>query len=62
MPAKLDREWHALHPMPPKATLEQRIDWHVAHAANCGCRPIPARLLEEMARRGLTAPTPRSLR
>jgi hypothetical protein len=27
--------------MPSKATREQRIKWHVAHAAACGCRAIP---------------------
>jgi hypothetical protein len=27
--------------MPPRATREQRIDWHAAHAAACGCRVIP---------------------
>jgi hypothetical protein len=27
--------------MPPKATREQRVAWHVAHAAACGCREIP---------------------
>ncbi|WP_283843202.1 hypothetical protein [Bradyrhizobium sp. 2S1] len=27
--------------MPPRATREQRIKWHVAHAAACSCRPVP---------------------
>ncbi|WP_342713228.1 hypothetical protein AAFG13_21225 [Bradyrhizobium sp. B124] len=27
--------------MPPRATREQRIKWHVAHASACACRPIP---------------------
>ncbi len=61
-PPRLNREWHLLHKMPDRPTLEERIDWHVAHAANCGCRPIPERLLREMEQRGMTAPTPRSLR
>ena len=37
----LNREWHLAHRMPAKATREQRIKWHVAHAAECGCRAIP---------------------
>jgi hypothetical protein len=37
----LNREWHRLNRMPPKATREQRIKWHVAHAHVCGCREIP---------------------
>jgi hypothetical protein len=27
--------------MPTKATREQRVVWHAAHAAACGCREIP---------------------
>jgi hypothetical protein len=46
----MNREWHEQHPMPPNATLQQRIIWHIAHAAECGCREIPQsvkRALEE---------------
>lgn len=38
----MNRIWHDAHQMPRAATLEQRITWHVEHAKNCGCRPIPA--------------------
>jgi hypothetical protein len=27
--------------MPTKATREQRVAWHAAHATACGCREIP---------------------
>ncbi|MHC2435416.1 hypothetical protein ACVMB0_002791 [Bradyrhizobium sp. USDA 4451] len=27
--------------MPPRATRQQRIAWHVAHAKVCACRPVP---------------------
>lgn len=37
----LNKEWHRSHRMPEKATREQRIAWHAAHAAACGCREIP---------------------
>ncbi|HTC99991.1 MAG TPA: hypothetical protein VK734_19810 [Bradyrhizobium sp.] len=37
----LNKEWHRLNRMPPGATREQRIKWHVAHARVCGCRQIP---------------------
>ena len=37
----LNKEWHRSHRMPPKARREQRIKWHVAHAAACGCGTIP---------------------
>ncbi|MEN3111106.1 hypothetical protein ACFONG_04520 [Uliginosibacterium paludis] len=39
--------------MPAKASGEQRIAWHLAHAAACGCRPIPAGVLALMAARGI---------
>lgn len=37
----LNREWHRVHRVPQKAGREQRIKWHVAHAAACGCRAVP---------------------
>jgi hypothetical protein len=37
----INREWHEQNPMPPKATLAQRIRWHVEHAKHCDCRPMP---------------------
>lgn len=52
----MNREWHAAHPMPPRARLEQRLAWHLAHATACGCRAIPRSLLEELERRGQKLP------
>jgi hypothetical protein len=37
----MNKAWHAAHPMPPKATREQRIRWHAAHARPCACRLVP---------------------
>ena len=37
----LNRTWHRDNRMPPRATREQRIKWHVAHAKVCACRPVP---------------------
>jgi len=39
--------------MPANATIEQRIKWHIAHQKNCGCRPVPEKLMEEMKKRGI---------
>lgn len=50
----LNREWHLAHRMPPKATPEERIQWHIEHHAHCDCREIPAKLAEEIARRAAT--------
>jgi hypothetical protein len=38
---RLNREWHLAHPMPAKASFEQRVQWHRAHAAACRCREMP---------------------
>jgi hypothetical protein len=35
--------------MPKNPTLEQRIEWHLEHQKNCKCRPIPEKLLREIA-------------
>jgi hypothetical protein len=48
---RLNPEWHLANPMPRKATLAQRIDWHEAHSASCACRPPPAGIQAELERR-----------
>ena len=48
----LNAAWHDTHPMPPRATLDQRVTWHVAHAKACGCRPMPRTVVAELTRRG----------
>ena len=50
---KTNKEWHLKHRMPKSPTIEQRIEWHLAHQKNCSCREIPEKLLEEMKKRGL---------
>jgi len=47
----LNRKWHLAHPMPGKATLDQRIAWHIAHSRNCNCRAIPRTLQAEIKKR-----------
>ncbi len=47
---KINAGWHAKQRMPAKATLKQRIAWHIAHAEHCGCRPIPAKLVSQIRR------------
>ena len=37
----MNKDWHRLHPMPRKATREQRVVWHAAHARACACRDVP---------------------
>ncbi len=47
----INKEWHEAHRMPKTATIEERMKWHLKHAKECSCRPIPPKLLEEMQRR-----------
>ncbi len=50
---KINKEWHEQNRMPPKAPLEERLQWHLEHEKNCNCRPIPPKLRQEMIQRGL---------
>jgi hypothetical protein len=43
-----NQPWHARHVMPKRPTLEERLKWHVEHQLHCGCRAIPAKLLEQL--------------
>ncbi|WP_332693391.1 hypothetical protein [Devosia sp.] len=58
----INREWHATHKLPRNAKLDERLNWHVMHAANCDCREIPASIKRELEARGLSVPSPRSLK
>jgi hypothetical protein len=46
----INRQWHLTHPIPRNPSLAQRIEWHLTHARECGCRPIPPKLLAQMER------------
>jgi len=50
---KVNRDWHKENRMPPKATLEQRLKWHVEHSKNCACRPMPQKIKEELRKRSM---------
>ncbi len=52
----LNRDWHKTHRMPEHPTLEQRVDWHLAHAIACGCREMPDTIKREIEKRGLAVP------
>ena len=42
--------WHETHVLAKGASLEERIAWHREHQKRCACRPIPAKLQEQMKR------------
>jgi hypothetical protein len=37
----LNAAWHRAHPMPKNPTRAERTAWHVEHARECACRPVP---------------------
>ena len=48
----LNAEWHRAHPMPKNPTMDQRIEWHLEHQRECGCRPgLPRLVQQELERR-----------
>lgn len=46
----LNADWHRAHPMPAKATFEQRLAWHREHVRACGCRKPPPDIAAILAR------------
>jgi hypothetical protein len=62
MKRTINKEWHLAHSMPHNPTLEQRLEWHLKHAANCNCREMPASIRMELEARGLIGPTRRSVK
>ena len=37
----MNEKWHATHPMRKNPTMDERVRWHLEHAKECACRPIP---------------------
>lgn len=54
--AKINAAWHVKHTMPKNPSLQERIDWHLDHYKNCGCRDIPGKLKEEMKKLKIKIP------
>jgi len=58
MTSKINRVWHKANRMPQRATLDQRVRWHLAHREACQCRTdLPAGILAELKRRGVKVPS-----
>ena len=53
----MDRGWHEMHVLGQRAPLAERVAWHVEHADACGCRPMPASVRTELARRDAAGAT-----
>jgi hypothetical protein len=51
---KINKEWHLAHLMPKNPTLDQRVEWHIAHARVCTCRSkLPGSVEKEIKKRGI---------
>lgn len=47
---KVNISWHKKNPI-PKGMIEDKIQWHVNHARECGCRPIPDSIKQKLSQR-----------
>ena len=57
MTTHINAAWHKANRMPPRATLDQRVAWHLAHRKACQCRTdLPATIVAELKRRGAKVP------
>lgn len=51
-PGKIvNAEWHASNRLLRNARLEERVEWHIEHASECGCRKIPPSIATAIDRR-----------
>ncbi len=54
---KINADWHNANIMPENASLDRRVDWHLAHLKACGCRKdLPPSIMAELERRGIKPP------
>jgi hypothetical protein len=52
MSNKINKAWHEKNRMPKNATLDQRVDWHIAHQQHCQCRSdMPENIKAEIEKR-----------
>ncbi|MDA4127421.1 MAG: hypothetical protein OK452_09535 [Thaumarchaeota archaeon] len=47
--AKPNKESHDANVMPKNPTRAERVQWHSEHELACGCRPVPASLMLDVA-------------
>jgi hypothetical protein len=60
MTSRINAAWHKANRMPARATLDERVAWHLAHIKACACRTgVPATIAAEFERRGVELPPKR---
>jgi hypothetical protein len=47
----MNADWHRSHVLASNAPMDARIEWHLEHARECACRPIPPSVLAEIEAR-----------
>jgi len=52
----MNTQWHAEHRLARTAGFDERVQWHIAHAEACGCRPIPPDIAEAIDAERTMAP------
>ncbi|HLN77156.1 MAG TPA: hypothetical protein VK204_08930 [Nocardioidaceae bacterium] len=52
----MNRDWHLAHVLGSKAPMDRRVEWHLEHARECGCGPIPPSVKAEIRARGMDVP------
>jgi len=58
MTSNINAVWHKANRMPVRATLDQRVTWHLAHLKACQCRTdLPSTIVAELRRRGVKIPS-----
>jgi hypothetical protein len=50
----MNADWHREHVLGSNAPMDTRVRWHMEHARECGCRPIPKGVQEAISRLGST--------
>ena len=58
--ARTNRRWHERNRMRQNPSDQQPIEWHLAHARVCSCRPIPKGVIALMRARGIEVPLNKS--
>lgn len=51
-----NQAWHRNHRLSQCASAVEAIAWHLRHAANCGCQPIPEAVMAELDHRAIVLP------
>jgi hypothetical protein len=52
----MNRAWHEANVLGRNPTRERRLSWHREHQANCGCRPMPKSVRQDLEGRMTPAP------